>query len=196
MANVPTARRRAMLVDAAVQVIGEAGVGAATTRRIADRAGAPLATVHYCFRHKEDLYLEVFRKLSEEFARAAAEVQGTDLAAVAAGYLRATVGWMLENEVYASAQLDLFVWLLRNNDDVAEYAYQPFMDRLVPLLAAVCPGDGSAVVENVARAVLVMLDGITLQWFASRDKAATAAQLDLLCAVVPEVVRQARSRNG
>ncbi|SEO96670.1 TetR/AcrR family transcriptional regulator [Amycolatopsis saalfeldensis] len=95
MPNVSTAQRRAMLVDAAVQVIGEAGVGAATTRRIADRAGAPLATVHYCFRRKEDLYLEVFRKLSDEFARAAAEVEGADLEAVACGYLRATVAWML-----------------------------------------------------------------------------------------------------
>ena len=42
MARVSAEQRRRELVDAAVRVIAEHGVPGATTRRIADAAGAPM----------------------------------------------------------------------------------------------------------------------------------------------------------
>ncbi|WP_280447927.1 TetR family transcriptional regulator, partial [Nocardia cyriacigeorgica] len=48
------------MVAAAVRVIAARGVDVATTRRIAEEANAPLATLHYCFATKELLFAAVF----------------------------------------------------------------------------------------------------------------------------------------
>src|SRR3954469_19945780 len=64
MAHVPTEVRRQQLIDAAMAVISREGVDGATTRRIADEAGAPLATLHYCFQTKENLLWATFEHLA------------------------------------------------------------------------------------------------------------------------------------
>ncbi|MFX1686795.1 TetR family transcriptional regulator [Paraburkholderia sp. A2RI-6] len=49
MTRVRAALRRQDFVDAAVDVIATHGVAGATTRRIAQAAGCPLASLHYVF---------------------------------------------------------------------------------------------------------------------------------------------------
>lgn len=68
MARIPAAERRADLVAAAVRVIAAHGVDGATTRRIAEAANAPLATLHYCFATKEALFAAVFEYLAASIA--------------------------------------------------------------------------------------------------------------------------------
>jgi AcrR family transcriptional regulator len=53
------AQARAALVRAAVEVFGESGLEAATTRDIAQRAGQNIAAIAYYFGGKEGLYLAV-----------------------------------------------------------------------------------------------------------------------------------------
>ena len=56
--------RRALL-DAAAQIMLEEGYAAATSRRVAARAGVKPALVHYYFRTMDDLYLALFRRGAE-----------------------------------------------------------------------------------------------------------------------------------
>jgi AcrR family transcriptional regulator len=53
---------RDMLVDATSQIMLEEGYAAATSRRVAAKAGVKPALVHYYFPTMDDLYLAVFRR--------------------------------------------------------------------------------------------------------------------------------------
>jgi AcrR family transcriptional regulator len=53
---------RALIVDTAEQVIREEGYAAASTRRVAIRAGLKPSLVHYYFPTTDDLFLAVFRR--------------------------------------------------------------------------------------------------------------------------------------
>ena len=52
---------RDMLVDATSQLMVEEGYAAATSRRVAAKAGVKPALVHYYFPTMDELYLAVFR---------------------------------------------------------------------------------------------------------------------------------------
>jgi AcrR family transcriptional regulator len=51
-----------MLIDATVQIMLEEGYAAATSRRVAAKAGVKPALVHYYFPTMDELYLAVFRR--------------------------------------------------------------------------------------------------------------------------------------
>jgi AcrR family transcriptional regulator len=53
---------RDMLIAATIQIMIEEGYGAATSRRVAAKAGVKPALVHYYFPTMDELYLAVFRK--------------------------------------------------------------------------------------------------------------------------------------
>jgi AcrR family transcriptional regulator len=53
---------RGLLLDATTQIMLEEGYAAATSRRVAARAGVKSALVHYYFPTMDDLYLAVFRE--------------------------------------------------------------------------------------------------------------------------------------
>lgn len=57
---------RAALVQATLEVVEQDGIVAATTRRIAERAGLPLGAVHYWFADKDDLLRAVVDVLLTE----------------------------------------------------------------------------------------------------------------------------------
>lgn len=56
---------RRMLLDATMQIMLEEGCAAATSRRVATKAGVKPALVHYYFPTMDDLYLTVFREGAE-----------------------------------------------------------------------------------------------------------------------------------
>ncbi len=53
---------RDLLIDATVQIMVEEGYAAATSRRVAAKAGVKPALVHYYFPTMDDLYVNVFRR--------------------------------------------------------------------------------------------------------------------------------------
>jgi len=61
--NGDTAKR---ILDAAMEVFAEKGFRGATTREIAAKAGANIASLHYHFRDKESLYLKVLNRFIDE----------------------------------------------------------------------------------------------------------------------------------
>jgi TetR/AcrR family transcriptional regulator len=72
--GAPDAKNRAVLLDAAEQLLIEEGYAAVTSRRVARRAGLKPQLVHYYFRTMEDLFLAVFRRRAEEGLTALAAV--------------------------------------------------------------------------------------------------------------------------
>jgi AcrR family transcriptional regulator len=71
--GAPDAKNRAVLLDAAEQLMHEEGYAAVTSRRLAERAGLKPQLVHYYFRTMEDLFLEVFRRRAEQGLKAQAQ---------------------------------------------------------------------------------------------------------------------------
>ena len=59
-------KTRARLLDAAQQLMLEAGYAAVTSRRVAAKAGLKPQLVHYYFRTMDDLFLALFRRGAEE----------------------------------------------------------------------------------------------------------------------------------
>lgn len=69
-----TSNTRTQILDATEQVLVEEGYGAASTRRVAARAGLKPSLVHYYFPTTDDLMIAVYRRAaewaSEELAKA------------------------------------------------------------------------------------------------------------------------------
>lgn len=57
---------RQALIEAALEIFGRDGYEAASTRSIADKAGANQALINYHFKGKEGLYLAVFEYIAEQ----------------------------------------------------------------------------------------------------------------------------------
>jgi len=99
--GAPDAKNRAVLLDAAEQLMLEEGYAAVTSRRLASKAGLKSQLVHYYFRTMDELFLAVFRRQAEEGLRAQARALespqplwalwrfGTDL-----GFTRTTMEFM------------------------------------------------------------------------------------------------------
>jgi TetR/AcrR family transcriptional regulator, regulator of biofilm formation and stress response len=60
------AARREALIDATLSLLGEIGADAVTHRRVAERAGLPLASTTYWFASKDDLLTEALRRAADE----------------------------------------------------------------------------------------------------------------------------------
>ncbi|MCP2260720.1 transcriptional regulator, TetR family [Streptoalloteichus tenebrarius] len=74
MARLSAEERRQQLVRAAIEVMGEEGLDAATTRRIAEQADVPLGTVHHVFENKRELLRAVVESVTGDVAAALDEV--------------------------------------------------------------------------------------------------------------------------
>jgi AcrR family transcriptional regulator len=201
MARVPAEQRRLDFIEAAVRVIAEQGIDRATTRKIAEAADAPLATLHYCFHTKEQLFFAVFEHMSADILQGQAEaIKGHgDLAVTAARIVRATMEWSTHHPNYTRVQFDLLLWGLRRDGKDgkdAEWAprvYGLFTQAYAQLLAdSVGPNDDPALVEPLARVVLSVIDGLSLQWVSNPDNSRLQGDVDLACAMISTYVSASR----
>jgi AcrR family transcriptional regulator len=72
--GAPDAKNRAVLLDAAEQLMLEDGYAAVTSRRVAERAALKPQLVHYYFRTMDDLFLAAFRRRAEQGLEVQAKV--------------------------------------------------------------------------------------------------------------------------
>lgn len=185
MARVSASDRRRQLVEAAFRVIGAEGFAAATTRRICAEAGAPVAAFHYCFASKEELLVE----LTEATVGALIEAQadGVLLRGDVGSSLRATL-----REYWATVEADpnrevvltgltqyalhepALAGIARRQYD----AYHRTARVTLELLASGCGVSWGLPVEELARMLVVVTDGVVLAWLVDRDGAAARASLD------------------
>jgi AcrR family transcriptional regulator len=191
LSRVPAAERRQAFIDAAIEVIAEHGVAGATTRRIAEAADAPLATLHYCFQTKENLMLAAFKAEGEHFADCIGADEANGLAEAAPTALRAAFAWFAEHPHFARSQMDMYMWAIRQTDppDLARQAYDPFFEGIASYLRrSLIDGDDTTLVEPLARVISALLDGFVLQGFAYSVEQ-TAGDLELASAMLAELIR-------
>lgn len=169
MARVPAAERRQELIDAAVTVIAERGVDGATTRRIAEQADAPLATLHYCFSSKELLFSAVFEHISGLYSEVlnSYDVQG-DIAADARGLLCAVLDWYVGDPDMTVAIFELISWAQRQDSAKAIMVFDTALATVRSILADAASAAGRAVdlakLDDLGYIVTVLSDGFAVQW--------------------------------
>lgn len=175
MPRIPAQQRRQDFVEAAVRVIAEHGLADATTRRIAEAADAPLASMHYCFDSKDDLFLAVFEAQSEMLRQRVGHAEpGATLGATAARVLHEVIAWHQEHPDWAIAGMELELWGLRQDraKRLAERSFDIHLDELAEELRRACgPDDDEELAVPAAQMIAALTDGLMLQWFAYRDDA-------------------------
>jgi AcrR family transcriptional regulator len=108
--------RRRTIIDAAVEIIAAEGVAGATTRRIAERANAPLGALHYCFRDKQELVELVADRGATTFLAAFDGVDpGRGLAATIRDCVAAYWRWVRQNIGPQLALLELGMRRIRRD---------------------------------------------------------------------------------
>jgi AcrR family transcriptional regulator len=191
MARVSADQRRQDFIEAAVRVIAEQGIKGATTRRIAEAADAPLATLHYCFHTKEQLFFAVFEYMSTsmvdlQIGDVSAE---NDLVTTASHIMRSTTDWSLQNPNYNRVQYELILWAARQ-PGLGPRIYELFLDSFASALtASLGPDEDPAIVRPLARLITSILDGLALQWVADRDDDRWRADVEAGCAMIAAYVR-------
>jgi AcrR family transcriptional regulator len=170
----PVSFRRRQFVNAAITVISREGMAKATTRRIAEVAGLPTASLHYCFATKEDLFHEVYESVA---AAGTAEVglvlqKGIGLYQGIADITKFYMKWIKGNRAMQLATYELMFWSLRSADsqNLAREAYGRYALDCSKLLREVRTGQELDVdIDGLSRLLVGVLDGLTLQWLSSSD---------------------------
>jgi AcrR family transcriptional regulator len=173
MTYVPAEQRRREFVEAAARVIAERGVAGATTRRIAEAAGAPAANLHYAFRNKEEIFYELFKQQAERIVEKVRYGNAGDgLGATATRLLEEIVSWYLSEPDYSRAQMELLMWSIKQPQyaDMAVRAYEIHAKNYSEVLRhGMAAGDDESLVEPFAYQIALASDGLALQWFTYQD---------------------------
>ena len=196
MARISVEDRSRQFIEAAARVIAAEGIVAATTRRIAAEADAPLAALHYCFRSKDDLLNEVYNYLSRDYAREL-EPMPTPRTLEDAVDLHIRRIWrrML---TAPHEQITTFELLLRSTrlDKPQEIdsarvinrsMYAAWIDSTSSILAAAAQAEGreSGIdLEMVSRIIIAGIDGISLQHVSDPDVQRSEQLIEALCTSV------------
>jgi AcrR family transcriptional regulator len=207
VAYLSAEERRRTIIDAAVEVIASEGLARATTRRIAERANAPLGALHYCFRNKEELIQVVSDEGAEMLAAAFDDV---DPAAGFEATLRESIAalwhWVEANVGLQLALIELAMFKIREDDDQDLYRMWDrfggdlLRDRLSRALEA-DPVDLEVPLDEIVRFINHRFDGLILEFAASKDADACRRQTELLADAmillsVPGKARRSARRGG
>lgn len=167
--RISTADRREQLIDATIQVMRRDGVQSATMRAVAAEAGAQLAAVHYCFEDKDALLAAAVQRWLRAMI--------TDVISFSIdGGMRTAVKQMIDawwvalestpND--AMAQFELPLWAMRSDKrELASTIYPAYIAELSAMLSKSLEIAGETCgwdVERFSRALLVIIDGCSLQY--------------------------------
>jgi TetR/AcrR family transcriptional regulator, regulator of biofilm formation and stress response len=170
-------RRREALLRATIELLGETGAKSITHRRVAERAGLPLASTTYYFRSVHELVEEA---LKLHVAERVAELQG--LAALALGASATDIAERLAEVLVAAptpilvAQYQMYLEAGRNPS--LQPAVAEALSAFEGLAASVLAALGARDPQPAAEAFVALLDGFALHRLARpRDPATEAAAL-------------------
>lgn len=187
MPRVPAAERRDDLIIAAVRVIAAHGVDGATTRRIAEEAKAPLATLHYCFSSKELLFQAVLERLAHEYrdVLVRGNVHG-DVATTARALIRALMEWYLESPDFGAAVVELISWAQRQDGKPAVIMYNESFDVMRSILQEAASGRDidAATVDELTYVLGSLSDGFGVNYLTFADRTTAIKQMDVIVDVL------------
>lgn len=186
MARIPLAERRNDLIQAALQVIATHGIEGATTRRIADQAGAPLTMLHYCYDSKEALFADVYKYVDNTYREVLTRSDPhSDVATTTRHLMRGLIEFYLDSPDFAAAALELVNWARRQDEDRGIAVYNQAFDVARAVLRDAA-GDAveSATIEDISYIVTTLTDGFALNWLTYGDRSAAEAQAELATSVL------------
>jgi AcrR family transcriptional regulator len=182
MARISADNRRNEFVRSAARVIANHGVAAATTRRIAAEANAPLASLHYCFRNKDELLQEVYHYLSRDYATALSPVPASTAGLAHVMEAHAVRVWdrMVQNPHEQVTTFELLLRRFRVDDDGEPQAlamnqsmYKGWITSTMSLFTDAATAAGEPIpsnLEQVTRLFISGIDGISMQHLADPDE--------------------------
>ncbi|WEO79354.1 TetR family transcriptional regulator [Cryobacterium sp. SO2] len=184
--------RRTALVSAALRVVADRGVAQATTRAIVAEAGMSLASFHYAFASRDELMTELIRSVVADETRAVLpDPTGPDatgphsLRHLLRDGLQRYVDHLHAEPLREKAMLELTQYALRSPEmqHLAGEQYDRYHAFAAEALESAARRSGSTwlrPVDDVARLLVALTDGLTIAWLVDQDERATAALLDLI----------------
>jgi AcrR family transcriptional regulator len=197
MPRIPSSDRRAMLIAAAIAVIARDGVAGATTRAIVGEAGMSLASFHYVFRSHAEMMREVVAYVVD--AEVASVFQsltlGSDIRKALRDGLQAYLDYVAADPGHEQVMQELMHYALRTPGlgHLAAEQYEAYHAGVTSVLiegAAVSSVEWTLPVDDVARLVITVTDGVTLAWLADRDTAAAERVLDFAADTLAALTRR------
>jgi AcrR family transcriptional regulator len=167
MRPMPTSERRTRLLEEALRLVTESGLGAVTHRNVEQAAGAPHGSVTYWFGSREGLISALVDWLCNESERQARAIATPVQQQIAAGQTldidataRALSAWMDGARPHHLARMELELEGAREpaHAERMTKAAQVFWD----MCGAIAEGLGSDDPARDGRAMAVMLDGLLL----------------------------------
>ena len=164
---MPASERRTRLLEEALGLVTESGLGAVTHRSVEQAAGAPHGSVTYWFGSREGLISALIDWICEESERQARAIATPVLEQLAAGrtpdieaIARALSAWIDDGAAHHLARMELELQGAREPAHAARMtrAAQVFWD----MCGAIAEGLGSDNPATDGRAMAVMLDGVIL----------------------------------
>ena len=189
MARIGAEERRQDFIEATIKVIAEHGIANATTRRIAAAADSPLASLHYVFHTKEDLFCAVYESLIN-MPQQSLQAPANALPAESVGeMLRQLVKWFIAHPERAITQFELFFWNLRNDPEMAAKIYTVSIEANQQAIQK-ATGDAldQAARTTVSRLLINLFDGLLLSWTAHGNLERLEAETETACQAVKLLV--------
>ena len=200
MGRVGSAERRAALVRAALRVIDRDGVHAATTRMIVAEAGMSLASFHYAFRSRDEMMRELVAFVVQDEQRVSLEALDPDAdirSAVRAG-MQAYFELLRAHPSREQALQELVQYSLRTPElehlPRAQYASYFHTARVLLERGAENAGvQWSLPIEQLARILIAITDGLTVAWLADRDDEAADLLIDFAVGTIGALAMSPRA---
>ncbi|MEV2254874.1 TetR family transcriptional regulator C-terminal domain-containing protein [Streptomyces sp. NPDC050147] len=148
--------RRQRIIDAAIRVVGQKGIGGLSHRSAAAEADVPLGSTTYHFKTLDELLLAALEQANEGFAKVVAGRGGfQDPRVDLAGEIAEVLGmWLGQERTGIELEYELYLAALRR-------------PALRPVAACWCDGLAGVFAERTdqatARALVALMDGICLQ---------------------------------
>jgi AcrR family transcriptional regulator len=173
--GTPESKTRALLLDAAEQLMLRRGYAAVTSRRVAADAGLKPQLVHYYFRTMDDLFLEVYRR------RAEASIERFGRAMEVHRSLRTL--WRFGTDLGGAALNIEFVALANHRnairDEIACYARR-FRELQLDAIAAILSDHGVPPEACPPIVVLLAMTGVTQVMALEKVLGVTAGHNELI----------------
>jgi AcrR family transcriptional regulator len=164
---MPASERRVRLLEEALRLVSEGGLGAVTHRSVEQAAGAPHGSVTYWFGSREGLISALIDWICAESERQVGAIAAAVRAQIASGQkldpdviADALVAWMDGAAFHHLARMELELQGAREpaHAERMSRAAQVFWD----MCATIAAGLGSEDPARDGRAMAVMLDGVLL----------------------------------
>ena len=173
--RIPPEQRRRELVAAAIRVIARSGVAGATTRAIAAEAQMPLGAIHYIFESQDALLRAVIEAVTDE-ERLTAELSSIDASTLESALRTGLESYLALLESDPERELALLELALyaRRQDPLGQMrdqwrTYYRTAEDLLGYAARLTGSEWTTPVDELARHLIVVLDGLTTTWLADHD---------------------------